>query len=301
MTEGINLIDFYKKFPDEQACRDYLQNARWGDNATCPKCGVTGGKIYKLKDTRLLKCAVCRQPFSVRVGTVFEDSAIPLQSWFLAVYLATSFKKGISSIQLAKYLGITQKSAWHMLHRIRHSVNTSADDKPLDGIVEIDETYIGGKRPGVRGSKLDKAIVFGAVEHGGRTKLAHVRTAGARVLLPEIDKSISPNATIYSDQLSAYRSLNKRGYVHDSVNHSTLEFARGTVHTNTIEGGIWDHLKLGLKAIYMGVSPKHLSKYCDEFVYKYNTRGLTDGQRFDTWFHNSNGKQLTYKTLIHKT
>jgi transposase-like protein len=209
MTEGINLIDFYKKFPDEKACRDYLQNVRWGDNATCPKCGVVGGKIYELKDTRLLMCAVCRQPFSVRVGTVFEDSAIPLQSWFLAIYLATSFKKGISSIQLAKYLGITQKSAWHMLHRIRHSINTTVDDKPLDGIVEIDETYIGGKRPGIRGSKLDKAI-------------------------------------------------------------------------------------------YMGVSPKHLSKYCDEFVYKYNTRNLTDGQRFDTWFQSSNGKQLTYKTLIHK-
>jgi transposase-like protein len=298
MTEGINLIDFYKEFPDEKACRDYLQNARWGDNSTCPKCSVVGGKIYKLKDTRLLKCATCRQPFSVRVGTVFEDSAISLQSWFLAVYLATSLKKGISSVQLAKYLGITQKSAWYMLHRIRHSINTTVDDKPLEGIVEVDETYIGGKKSGVRGAKLDKSIVFGAVERSGRAKLAHVRTAGSRVLIPEIEKFISPNAVIYSDQLTAYKNLGRRGYAHDSVNHSILEFARGSVHTNTIEGGIWDHLKLGLKAIYMGVSPKHLGKYCDEFVYKYNTRNLTDGQRFDRWFKSSNDKKLTYKTLI---
>ncbi|HEY4964671.1 MAG TPA: IS1595 family transposase [Candidatus Saccharimonadales bacterium] len=297
MTEGINLIDFYKKYPDEEACRDYLQNARWGDNSTCPKCGVVGGKIYKLKDSRLLKCATCRQPFSVRVGTVFEDSAIPLQSWFLAVYLATSFKKGISSIQLAKYLGITQKSAWHMLHRIRHSVNTTFDDKPLEGIVEIDETYIGGKTR-ERIKYDNKAVVFGAVERKGKVKLSHVKSSGARVLLPEIEKNISPKAIIYSDQWNAYRTLTRRGYLHDSVNHSILEFARGTVHTNTIEGGVWDHLKLGLKAIYMGVSVKHLGKYCDEFVYKYNTRDLTDGQRFDKWFKYSNGKKLTYKSLI---
>ena len=300
MNEGINLIDFYKRFPDEKACRDYLQEMRWGDNSSCPKCGVIGAKIYKLKDTRLLKCGVCRQPFSVRVGTVFEDSAIPLQSWFLAVYLATSLKKGISSVQLAKYLGITQKSAWHMLHRIRHSVNSTVDDRPLEGIVEIDETYIGGKKRGHPGINLDKAIVFGAVERGGRTKLAHVRTSGARVLIPEIQRAISPKAIIYSDQLTAYKNLDKRGYSHDSVNHSILEFAKGPVHTNTIEGGIWDHLKLGLKAIYMGVSAKHLSKYCDEFMYKYNTRKLSDGQRFDTWFKSANNKKLTYKNLVHK-
>ncbi|HUD06603.1 MAG TPA: IS1595 family transposase [Candidatus Saccharimonadales bacterium] len=298
MSDNISLIDFYKKFPNEQACRDFLQKARWNDNVTCPKCGVVGGKIYKLKDTRLLKCATCRLPFSVKVGTVFEDSAIPLQSWFLAVYLCTSLKKGISSVQLAKYLGVTQKSAWHMLHRIRHNVNSSVDSKPLDGIVEIDETYIGGKNPGVRGAKFDKAIVFGAVERGGRAKLTHVPTAGVRVLLPAIAKSISPKATIYSDQLGAYRTLSRRGYTHESINHSELEFARGRVHTNTIEGGVWDHLKLGLKAIYMGVSPKHLGKYCDEFAYRYSTRQLTDGQRFEKWFNHANNKQLTYKNLV---
>ncbi len=254
-TEGINPIDFYKKFPNEQSCRDYLQNARWGDNSTCPKCGVVDGKIYKLKDTRLLKCALCRQPFSVRVGTVFEDSAIPLQSWFLAVYLATSLKKGICSVQLAKYLGMTQKSAWHMLHRIRHSVKSTVDDKPLEGIVEVDETYIGCKTK-ERIKYDNKAVIFGAVERKGKDKLSHVRSPGARVLLPEIAKNISPKATIYSDQWNAYKTLTRRGYAYASINYSVLEFGRGTVHTNTIEGGIWDHLNIGLKAIYMGVSPK---------------------------------------------
>jgi transposase-like protein len=299
MSSTINLIDFYKKFPNEIACRDYLQKARWGNASTCPNCGLSNSKIYKLKDSRLLKCATCKKSFSIRVGTVFEDSAIPLQSWFLAVYLCTSLKKGISSVQLAKYLGITQKSAWHMLHRIRHNVIDSNSEK-LKGVVEIDETYIGGvSRGSGKGRGFDdKSVIFGAVERGGRTKLKHVPGTGSRILLPEISKLISKKATIFSDQLIAYKNLDKIGYSHKSVNHSELEFARGYIHTNTIEGGVWDHLKLSLEAIYLGVSPKHLSKYCDEFAYRYNTRALSDGQRFNNWFNYVNGKQLTYKKLI---
>jgi len=190
-----NLINFYKQFPDEQACRDFLQNARWGSVTMCPKCGVTDTKIYKLKDSRLLKCATCRQPFSVRVGTVFEDSAIPLQSWFLAIYLCTSLKKGISSVQLAKYLGITQKSAWHMLHRIRHNVTDNT--LSLEGVVEVDETYWGGRTTDKQGKFKNKVAVIGAVEKQkstGRIKTTVTKTADATVALPFMRSAIKKDA-----------------------------------------------------------------------------------------------------------
>ena len=291
----MNLLDFQNQFPTETACLEYLEQQRWANGRYCPHCGSY--ETYKFKDGRLFKCSDCKKQFTVKVGTIFSDSHVPLQKWFYAVYLNTSLKKGISSIQLSKYLGITQKSAWFMLQRIRYSMSHNSFDKPLEGIVEIDETYVGGKSPRSVAYE-NKAVVFGAVERGGRAKLKHVRSSGSRVLIPEVARSISSRATIYSDQLNAYKTLAKRGYIYESVNHSKLEFARGNVHTNTIEGGVWDHLKLSLSAIYIGVSPKHLQKYCNEFDFRYNTRELNDGQRFGEWFRFINGKQLTYKSLI---
>lgn len=297
MNGATNLISFYKQFPDEQACRDFLQNARWGSVTTCPKCGVTDTKIYKLKDSRLLKCATCRQPFSVRVGTVFEDSALPLQSWFLAIYLCTSLKKGISSVQLAKYLGITQKSAWHMLHRIRHNVTSSTPT--LEGIVEVDETYWGGRTTDKQGKFKNKVAVIGAVEKKkdtGRIKTTVTKTADATVALPFMRSAIKQGSSVQTDESAIYHRV-KREYEHQSVNHSEKEYVREAVSTNTIEGA-WDHLKLGLRAIYMGrVTAKHLASYCDEFSFRYNFRDVSDGERFATWFRFSNGKKLTWREL----
>jgi transposase-like protein len=292
----MNLIDFQTQFPNEVACLEYLEQQHWCNGRYCPHCGSY--ETYKFKDGRLFKCVDCKKQFTVKVGTIFSDSHIPLQKWFYAVFLNTSLKKGISSIQLGKYLGITQKSAWFMLQRIRYSMSNSSFDIPLEGIVEVDETYVGGKQSGKGRGPVGKQVIFGAVERGGRAKLKHVPSSGARALLPEIAKSISPGAIIYSDQYAAYKTLDRRGYSHESVNHSQLEFARGGIHTNTIEGGVWDHLKLSLSAIYIGVSPKHLQKYCDEFDFRYNTRELNDGQRFGQWFKFINGKQLSYKELI---
>ena len=166
MTDNINLIDFYNKFSTEQACRDYLEQARWDGEITCPHCGVIGNS-YKYKDGRLYKCGDCRQQFTVRVGTIFEDSKIPLQKWFLAVYLATSLKKGVSSVQLSKYLGVTQKSAWFMLHRIRYALESGGYDKPLDGEVEMDETYVGGKTE-LKKKFDNKTPVVGVLQRKGR-------------------------------------------------------------------------------------------------------------------------------------
>lgn len=244
MENTSNLIAFYKQFSDEQACIDYLARERWGEDAACPRCGVVSAKFYKLKSGKL-KCATCRLAFSVRVGTIFEDSKLPLQHWFLAIYLATSLKKGISSIQLSKYLDITQKSAWFMLQRIRHVF--SSETPPLEGIVEIDETYISGEHK-IELGRSKKEIVFGAIERGGNAKLQHVKSSGARTLLPEVIKAVEPSATIYSDQWGAYRTLNQHGYTHESVNHGAKEFARKEVHTNTIEGA-WSHFKKSIDCI----------------------------------------------------
>jgi transposase-like protein len=293
MEAPSSLIKFHKQFADEQACIDYLAKERWGEDATCPKCGVISVKFYKLKSGKL-KCATCRQAFSVRVGTIFEDSKLPLEYWFVAIYLSTSLKKGISSIQLSKYLDITQKSAWFMLQRIRHVFDH--EEPPLEGIVEVDETYIGGKHPRSLG-RSKKEIVFGMVERSGRAKLIHVKSSGARSLLPEIAESITHEATIYSDTWRAYSTLNKRGFAHESVNHSKHEYARGPVNTNTVEG-LWSHFKKSLDCIYIHVSGKHLKKYCDEFDFRYSTREMTDGERFQFWFRFISGKHVSYAKLI---
>lgn len=289
-----NLIEFYNRFSDEQACRDYLEKARWGDEIICPKCGVVG-EAYKYADGRLYKCGACRKQFTVRVGTIFEDSKLPLQKWFLAIYLATSLKKGISSIQLSKYLGITHKTAWFMLHRIRYAVETKSYDKPLDGDVEMDETYIGGKT--VQKKKFDnKKPVVGAVERHGRVVAKATDDASATTLQRIIRERVAASANLYTDEWRGYHRANRMVLSHRSVNHSKEQWTSGQVHTNTIEG-FWSHLKRGIDGIYHHVSPKHLQKYCNEYQYRYNTREMTDGERFNDYFANIHGR-LLYKELL---
>ncbi len=297
-TTDINLIDFFNRFSTEQVCRDYLEKARWDDEIACPKCGVIGN-IYKYKDGKLFKCGACRKQFTVRVGTIFEDSKIPLQKWFLAIYLATSLKKGISSIQLSKYIGITQKSAWFMLHRIRHAIESGNFDKPqLSGDVEIDETYVGGKR---RGSKRGrggehKSSIVGMVERDGDVRAVVTVDTKARTVAPLIRSNVSISATIHTDEYKVYNVLDRMGYDHQRVNHSKKEWVHNATHTNTIEG-FWSHLKRGINGIYHHVSRKHLQNYCDEYQYRYNTRLMNDFERFAKWFSGSECR-LTYSHLV---
>ncbi len=296
MQENSNLLTFYERFRDEQVCRDYLESMRWPDEVICPKCGIIG-KAYKYSDGKMFKCAECRKQFTVRVGTIFEDSKLPLQKWFLAIYLATSLKKGISSIQLSKYLGITQKSAWFMLHRIRYAVKTGGYDKPLDGDVEMDETYVGGRRP--MKQKMDnKTPIVGAVERKGRVHAQVTEDASATTLQKVIREHISTKANLYTDEWRGYHRASRLVSEHHTVNHSQYQWARGRASTNTIEG-FWSHLKRGINGIYHHVSPQHMQRYCDEYQYRYNTRDMDDYERFAHWFLriNSNDK-LFYKELI---
>lgn len=319
MLPNMSLMDFYTTFSTEQACRDFLEQARWSDGIVCPKCGVIG-KAYKFKDGRLFKCGACRQQFTVRIGTIFEDSKISLQKWLLAIYLSTSLKKGISSIQLAKYLKVRQATAWFMLSRIRHVVKSHSFElfdgyDNLTGEVEVDEAYVGGKDSNKHvskraktltgksasgfGSKNSKTPVVGMVERHGRIRAIVTSDTGSKTLMTLIRKHIDIDATVYTDEHMPYRTLPKLGYAHLTVNHGVKEFVNGMAYTNTVES-FWSHLKRGIDGIYHHVSPQHLQKYCDEYSYRWNTRNLTDGERFEGWFGMVEGKRLTYEALIKK-
>lgn len=296
----MSLFAFQKQFPNEASCLAFLEAQRWGEdskNRYCPHCGSL--KTYKFADGKLFKCGDCRKKFTVKVGTMFSDSHIPLQKWFYAIYLNTSLKKGISSIQLAKYLDITQKTAWFMLQRIRHSVEKAGRGDLLGNIVEADETYVGGKKhDGMRGRGASgKTPVVGIAERKGEIRLAVTEDTKAATLNEVITDNVKPGTTIMTDEYRPYNNVTHWGYKHQRVNHSSREFVVGQNHTNTIEGA-WSHLKLSIRAIYIGVSPKHLQKYCAEYEYRYNTRGLKDDERFDKWFDFVNGANLTYKKLV---
>jgi len=295
----MNLLDFQQKFGTEEACLKFLEEARWGKdgkNRYCPHCGSL--KTYKFKSGKLYKCGDCRKQFTAKIGTIFSDSKIPLYKWFLAIYLSSSLKKGISSIQISKYLGVTQKTAWFMLHRIRLTFASTGNDGMLEGIVEVDETYTGtgNHYKERRRGGADLAVIFGMVERGGRVRIRHVPSAGARVLQPIIAKNVKQDSTIYSDGAQVYKALPSMGYDHDSVTHSAKEYARKGVHVNTIEG-LWSELHRSIYATYHFVSVKHLQQYCNESEFKYNTRELDDGGRFEAWFQRI-ACRLRYRELI---
>lgn len=291
----MNLVEFQQKFNSEQTCLDYLEHARWGEEITCPHCGVIG-ETYKYSNGKLYKCGACRKQFTAKVGTIFSDSKIPLYKWFLAIYLATSLKKGISSVQLSKYIGVTQKSAWFMLQRIRFALEKSGNGFMLQNEVELDETYL-GPNPKKRSTAnpRGKQIVFGMVERQGNAVLKHVEKAG-RNLIPIVEQNVDPSTKVYTDGYQAYQALYWKGWTHKSVNHMIGERVRGQVHTQNIEN-IWSHMKRGIDGIYIHVSPKHLQMYCNEYAYRYSTRDMSDIERFSDWFSHSLCR-LTYKELI---
>jgi hypothetical protein len=251
---------FYQQFPNEQACLEYLEAARWPNGRACPHCGSL--MTYKFKDGKLFKCGEneCHKQFSAKVGTIFTDSHIPLQDWFLAVFILTSLKKGVSSIQLAKYLNITQKSSWFVLQRIRYAMEYGTFEKPLEGTLEAEETYIGGNHKHI-GKFDNKMAVLDLVEkknNNGHIKTLVTKQADASVAPPFIRAAAKPGSEIQTDECRIYTRL-KREYPHQYGTHKNFEYSRNGASTNTVEGA-WNHLKLGLRAIYLGVSAKHLSK-----------------------------------------
>lgn len=288
------LADLIKKLPDERSCREYFEYQRWGTNPVCPFCG--GEKHYKFKSKEgdrhnRYKCADrhCGTKFNCLTGTIFENTKIPMIEWFKAIYLMTCHKKGLSSYQLARDLGVTQKTAWFMSHRIREMLREKAPQM-LSNTVEADETYIGGKVANKHkwerdkiasgeSNKGKKAPVVGIVERGGNIALTPVENTDGDSLKHSIFKHVKMDSIVITDGHIGYTDLNKVYKKHYVVNHSLGEFAKGTNHTNTIEGA-FSLLKRGIYGIYHQVSKKHLGKYCHEFSFRYNTRQDTQAKRF---------------------
>lgn len=304
MKQFRSLNELLHHFHDEQVCRDYLVQQRWEGKPVCVHCGQSE-KIYAIENGKRFKCPACNKKFSVTVGTVFEHIRIPLNKAFAAVYLATAHKKGISSCQLARDLGITQKTAWFVLHRIREALKEKSRAL-LEGPVQADETFVGGKNKNRHADKKvkesqgrsvkDKTPVFGLLSNGQVNTEVIPDTKG-KTLKPIIKQMVKEGAIVITDEWKGYIGLDKK-YQHEVLNHTGKEFVRNGFHTNSIEG-FWSLLKRGIYGIYHSVSAKHLHRYTGEFAYRYNTRGEKDQDRFSNTLMRMDGR-LTYKKLITK-
>ncbi|WP_299675708.1 IS1595 family transposase [uncultured Dokdonia sp.] len=292
-----SILQLLQAFPDEQSCIDHLEQLRWSGNVVSPF--DPSSKVYNCKGNRY-KCKNTGKYFNVKTNTIFDNTKMPLQKWFLAIWLVTSHKKGISSLQLGRDLDITQKSAWFMLQRIRNCFGLNNDDQ-MDGEIEADETYVGGKNKNrhadkkVKGTTDDKTPVLGMVQRDGKLKAVKIPDTTTETLSTEIVNAVKEGATLYTDEYSSYKAL-QRIYDHQFVKHSRKQYVNGRIHTNTIEG-FWSLLKRGIFGIYHFTSKKHLQMYVDEFVFRYNTRKGTENERFNLLLSNTENR-ITYKELI---
>ncbi len=300
------LLDFFK---DEETCKAYYAEKRWNGNVVCPHCNHD--KVYTTN--RGYKCAnkECHKKFSVTVGTIFENSKIPLRTWFASMFLISTSKKGISSLQLAEQLGITQKTAWFVLHRIREMLKDNSDEQ-LDGNIEVDETYVGGKNknrhydkkvPNSQGrSSADKTPVVGLLQRDGKIRTFVVKNTDAETLHTIMGEHVSENSTVITDAYRAYYGLEAR-YTHVTVKHENggylVKIGNETFHTQNIEN-FWSIFKRGIIGIYHFVSVKHLQRYCTEFGYRYNERELTGIEKFNLGLTKCSNARITYNQLTEK-
>lgn len=269
-TPRYTIDTLHQQFPDDDACLDYMFARQYGDLPACPKCGVVNPRFYRVRNRKCYACNDCGYQLSPLANTIFHKSETPLKKWFYAIYLFGVGKNGVSAKEIERHLGVTYKTAWRMAKQIRLMMQQS--DNLLSGIVEADETYVGGK------TKLDrkfdnKTAIVGIVEKKkgeGRVKAFTTKQADATVTLPFLRKNIQAGSILHTDDSRIYSRV-KRDFTHEFVNHSKLEYVKSGVHTNTIEG-FWGQLKRSLDGTYHCVSPKYLQLYVNEFVFRYNHR-----------------------------
>jgi transposase-like protein len=300
------LIEAVKHFSDLDICHQYMVRIKWPDgHIVCPKCG--GDKIGEIKSRRVFQCKLkeCRKQFSTKVGTIFEDSPLGLDKWFVAVWCIVNAKNGISSYELGRALGVQQRSAWHMLHRIRLAMQAKGFARAR-GEIESDETFVGGKRANKHYDKkgepntgfAGKAAVHGLLHRGGDVRAAVVCDVTRRTLQGRVKAHVEPGSAVYTDAHPSYRGLDA-DYIHKAIDHA-ISYVEGRVHTNGLEN-FWSLLKRGINGTYVAVAPVHLQRYLDEQVFRFNKRKGSDRTRFMEAMLSVCDKRLTWAELTGAT
>jgi transposase-like protein len=299
----ISTFQLFEMFPDQETARTYLESRLWPNGPRCPVCGL--GERITERAGGCYRCNQCKEDFTVRTGTIFERSHVPLHKWVYAMYLLVTARKGISSMQLAKEIGITQKSAWFVLHRLREACGGN-DLSKLKGIIEIDETYVGGKEANRHESKkfkagrgpVGKTPVLGMRERGGRTVAMPIDGTDARTIQKAILENVEIGSTIHTDEAGAYAGVHALSFEHDTVNHSKGEYVRDGVTTNGIES-VFAVMKRGIYGVYHHTSEWHLHRYVDEFAFRLNEGNVKNHTltRLNSFVDGVAGKRLTYKRL----
>jgi transposase-like protein len=310
MTEPKSLQEAIVYFSNPDNCIDYLAIRRWPNGkVVCPTCGCETVKFSEKRRTWTCAKHHAKREFSLKIGTVMEDSPIPLDKWLTAAWMVTNCKNGISSYEIARDVKVTQKSAWFMLHRIRLAMRDDFFGSKLDGEIEVDETFIGGKARNMHVSERkrritgtggkDKTAVIGILERGGKIRAAVIPSRKRKVLQEEVRKHVTAGAALYTDALMSYEGL-AGDYAHQVVDHAT-QYVDGRVHTNGLEN-FWSLLKRGISGTYVSVEPFHLFRYLDEQMFRFNNRkDLDDKGRFDLTVSQLVGKRLTYAELTGKS